>query len=111
MLFVFRYLISDPQDPFKLDSLVYNITFLEAIQESMNDDSVLVSQVGIAPKITDPDETYSPRHSTRVKFIDNLNGLGFEKILNYETVSYKFGSCCSLYPESYNGIFKRVNLT
>ena len=65
------------------------MTFLKAITESMNDNSILVSQTGIAPKITDPDETYSPKHSSRVKFIDSLDNIGFEKIFNYEIVSSK----------------------
>ena len=76
------------------------MTFLKAITESMNDNSILVSQTGIAPKITDPDETYSPKHSSRVKFIDSLDDIGFDKIFNYEIVSiqklllFRLVLCC-----------------
>ena len=93
------------------------MTFLKAITESMNDNSILVSQTGIAPKITDPDETYSPRHSSRVKFIDGLDDIGFAKIFNYETVSIQklllyLVVVASRAVLSYNMIsFRRIKLT
>ena len=77
---------SDLQNPLTLDSSIYSLEFLESVEESLAKEGILVSQAGIAPRLSDPDETYS-RHSHRAKFINGLTNIGFESIMTYDIVS------------------------
>ena len=69
-----------------MDSSINSLEFLESAKESLAQEGILVSQAGVAPRLADPDETYS-RNSHRAKFINGLTNVGFERIMTYDIVS------------------------
>lgn len=67
---------------------------MQSFYNALDDNGVLVMQLGEAPEVTDPDETYS-RHKNRVSVMKLLEQVGFAGIHTYEEVSCYF---CSTLP-------------
>ena len=80
-------LYRDPQVQVEfVDALYDGGPFLRSLPNGLNEDGILIAQVGEAPKIHDPGEDFS-WHRNRLKFVKTLINTGFESVRDYEEVS------------------------
>lgn len=68
-----------------VDALYDGGPFLRSIPNGLNENGILIAQVGEAPKMADPGEDFS-WHRNRLKFVKTLINTGFESIRDYEEV-------------------------
>ena len=77
----------DPQDNVQFaDALYKNTDFLKAIYNSLNDDGIIIMQLGMSPKFHDPPEQYSMQNK-RDFLTKNILKVGFHSIHVYQEVS------------------------
>ena len=80
----------DPQDNVQFaDALYKNTDFLQAIYNSLNDDGIIIMQLGVSPKFNDPPEQHSMQNK-RDYLTKNILKVGFHSIHVYQEVSVQY---------------------